>query len=244
MTELNHCTALVTGANRGLGHAFCDGLLHAGAARVYAAARDPARLPDRRDARVVPLRLDVTRPEEVKAAAERSSDLTLLINNAGVLANAAVLAEGAEAAARHEMETNYFGMLSMVRAFAPVLAHNGGGTIVNILSVASWFGSPFMASYCASKAAAAALTDALRVELCTRGTRVIGVYAGYLDTDMATHVAFPKTDPKQVVDRTLEGVTKGVERVFADDRAHEVDRRIRTDRDSFYAELQQRWDNR
>jgi NAD(P)-dependent dehydrogenase (short-subunit alcohol dehydrogenase family) len=243
MFDTKQTCALVTGANRGLGLKFCEGLLGAGVDRIHAGARDPARLP-LNESRVLPLELDVTRPEAVQAAALRCGDVTLLINNAGVLENSSLCADGAEVAARREMEINYFGMLSMVRAFAPVLARNGGGIIVNVLSVASWFGSPFMATYCASKAAASSLTDALRVELRAQGTRVIGVYAGYLDTDMAANVKLPKTDPAKVVQRTLEALRTGIDRVLSDDRAHEVERSLRDDRDEFYASLQKRWDAR
>jgi len=155
-----------------------------------------------------------------------------------------MLGAHAEAAARQEMETNFFGALSMVQKFAPVLARNGGGAIVNVLSVASWFTNPFMATYCASKAAAEVLTDAVRMQLRAQGTHVVGVYAGYIDTDMAAHVDAPKTDPRQVVRRALEGLESGMDRVFADDRAAYIDGRVRTDRDAFYADLQKLWDAR
>ena len=236
------CVALVTGANRGLGWAYCQGLLDAGAAKVYGAARDPAAVRSV-DPRLVPVRLDVTSAQDILAASDQCPDITLLVNNAGILRNSPMLGAGAEAAARLEMETNFFGVLSMARQFAPRLGENGGGAIVNVLSVASWFTNPFMATYCASKAAAEVVTDAIRMQLRPQGTLVLGVYAGYIDTDMAAGVAQPKTSPQQVVARTLSALDSGVERVFADLRAYDIDRRVRTDREALDAELERRWND-
>ena len=243
MFPLADRVALVTGANRGLGRAFCDGLLQARVRRLYATARDPSQIPAR-DLRITPIKLDVTSPADVHAAADTCRDVDLLINNAGVLCNSSVLASGAEAAARVEMETNFFGVLAMVRAFAPILAGNGGGAIVNVLSVASWFGSPFMATYCASKAAALALTNSIRIELRAQKTIVVGVYAGYLDTDMAANVSFPKTQPMQVVERTFQGLNQGIEQVMADDRAIAVDGLVRNSPEQLYSDFQRRWEGR
>ena len=122
-------------------------------------------------------------------------DVNLLINNAGVMLKSPMLAEGSEDALRREMEVNVYGVLAMVRAFAPILARNGGGAIVNMLSVVSWFVNPFNATYCASKHAASAVTDALRIQLKAQGTHVVGVYAGFIDTDMAARVNAPKPPP-------------------------------------------------
>jgi len=238
--KIQGCVALVTGSNRGLGRTYCEGLLRAGAKKIYAAARDAAKI-SMNHPTLVPLRLDVTAPDDIGAAVDACADITLLVNNAGVLDNSPMLACAAEAAARHEMETNFFGLLGMIRGFAPVLAKNGGGTIVNVLSVASWFANPFMATYCASKAAAEMLTHAIRMQLRSQGTDVVGVYAGYIDTDMAAHVRHPKTSPEQVVERTFEGVENGQESVFADERAVDVDARVRLERAAFYAELLERW---
>lgn len=241
MIKIQDCVALVTGSNRGLGLAYCEGLLRAGAAKVYAAARDPSKV-GMRDPRVVPIPLDVTSIPAVTSAARNCPDISLLVNNAGVLRNSPMLGIETEAAARAEMETQFFAVLSMVQQFAPVLAKNGGGAILNVLSVASWFASPFIATYCASKAAAEVLTDAIRIQLRAQRTHVAGVYAGYIDTDMSAHITQPKTSPRQVVDRSLAGLEAGIDRIFADDSAVYVDRMVRTDRVAFDADLLQRWE--
>jgi NAD(P)-dependent dehydrogenase (short-subunit alcohol dehydrogenase family) len=240
MMKIQDCVALVTGSNRGLGLAYCEGLLRAGAAKVYAAARDPSKI-GIRDSRVVPIALDVTSVENVISAAHRCRDVCLLINNAGVLRSSPMLAMESEAAARQEMEIHYFAVLSMVQRFAPVLAKNGGGAIINVLSVGSWFASPFIATYCASKAAAEVLTDAIRMQLRSQRTQVAGVYAGYIDTDMSAHITQPKTSPGQVVERSLAGVEAGLDRIFADDSAIYVDQKVRTDRAAFDADLLRGW---
>jgi NAD(P)-dependent dehydrogenase (short-subunit alcohol dehydrogenase family) len=241
--DIKNCVALVTGANRGLGKAYTDALLAAGAAKVYAGARDPGSIAIT-DNRVVPLRLDVTHPEQVYDATRACADLTLLINNAGIMKGSPMLAEDSEAAFRAEMEVNVFGVLRMVRAFAPVLANNGGGAIANMLSVVSWFVAPFNATYCASKHAAQALTDGIRIQLKAQGTQVIGVYAGYIDTDMAAGVDQSKTPPSQVAVRTLEGVRTGLDHVLADRRAEEIWLTMRANPAQIAAQMQRLWDER
>src|ERR1700689_4985418 len=189
--QIDGIIALVTGANRGVGKAFTQALLDAGAPKVHAGARDPKTI-EVTDARVVPVRLDITNPGDVAAAARDCTDVSLVINNAGAMLQTPFLSAPDMSAARTEMETNYFGTLAMARAFAPVLAAAGGGALVNILSVVSWYAPPFNASYCASKSAEWALTNALRVELRGQGTLVVGVHAGFIDTDMAAAVDDPK----------------------------------------------------
>jgi NAD(P)-dependent dehydrogenase (short-subunit alcohol dehydrogenase family) len=242
MMKIQDCVALVTGSNRGLGLAYCEGLLRAGAARVYAAARDPSKIRIR-DPRLVPIALDVTAVADVASAAQSCQDTTLLVNNAGVLRSSPMLRMETERAARLEMEVHYFGVLSMAQQFAPVLAKNGGGAILNVLSVASWFTDPFIATYCASKAAEEALTDAIRMQLRSQRTHVAGVYAGYIDTDMSAHVTLPKTSPSQVVERSLAGLESGMDRIFADDSAVYVDQMVRTNRAAFDAGILQRWED-
>jgi len=237
--NIEGCVALVTGANRGLGKAYAEALLAAGAAKVYAGARDPAAIGD---PRLTPVRLDVTSSEDIAAAALACGDVNLLINNAGAMLMTPMLAEGAEAALRREMEVNVFGVLAMVRAFAPILARNGGGAVANMLSVVSWFVSPFNATYCASKHAALAVTDAVRIQLKAQGTQVVGVYAGFIDTDMAAGIDRPKTSPRQVAERTLEGIRSGQDHVLADERAEGVWQATRTDPAALAAEMQRAWD--
>jgi len=231
--------ALVTGANRGLGRAFAAGLIEAGAAKVYAGARDPATVTD---PRVVPVRLDVTEPGDVAAAAAQCADVSILINNAGVMLLSSMLAAGAQDAMRREIEVNVFGTLRMISGFAPILAHNGGGAIANMLSVVSWFVYPFNATYCASKHAALAVTEGARIELRAQRTLVVGIHAGFVDTDMAAYVPGPKTPVRQVVERTLQAIRRDEELVLADERAEETWRNSRSDPAGLAARMQQAWD--
>jgi NAD(P)-dependent dehydrogenase (short-subunit alcohol dehydrogenase family) len=207
-------TALVTGAGRGLGAVLVEALLARGAATVYAGARDP-RSVAHQDPRVIPLLLDVTEPATVRAAAERAGDVDLLINNAGVAGNGSLLTGDPERA-RAEMETNFWGPVSVLRAFAPVLTRNGGGAVVNVLSALSWLTAPFTASYSASKAAAWSFTGSARAELRARGTQVVGVHLGYMDTDMVAGLDVPKIAPEDVARQILDAVEGGAEEVLAD----------------------------
>jgi len=234
--------ALVTGANRGLGKAFVDELLKRGVSGVYAAARNPDTI-DIHDDRVIPIRLDVTNPDDIRAAASRCADVAVLINNAGAMLRTPLLAGPDLSAARTEMETNYFGTLQMCRAFAPVLAHNGGGALVNVLSVASWLTSPFNGSYGASKSAEWALTNAIRVELRSAGTVVVGVHAGWIDTDMAANVPDSKISTVDVAGQTLDAVERGDEEVLTDDGTRDVKASLPTDLVSLYPAVQKQWDD-
>jgi NAD(P)-dependent dehydrogenase (short-subunit alcohol dehydrogenase family) len=238
--KIEGCVALVTGGNRGLGKAYVEGLLAAGAAKIYLGARTLSQISPQ--PRIVPLQLDVTNAADIAAAAARCADMTLLINNAGVLQNSPMLAAEADQAIRREMEVNVFGMRAMIAAFAPVLAKNGGGAIVNMLSVASWLTNPFIATYSASKHAALAVSDAARFQLSGQGTQVVGVYAGFIDTDMAAEVDRPKTAPGQVVERTLDGLRRGLDHVFADDRAERVWWATRHEPEKLADSLQSDWD--
>lgn len=231
---------LVTGANRGLGRVFAQTLLDRGAAIVYAGARDPAEVTiDGAE----PVRLDITSAEDVAAAAARCADVDILINNAGLMRFAPVLAAPDIGAAREEMETNYFGTLRMCRAFAPLLAANGGGALVNILSIVSWFANPLNSSYCASKSAAWSLTNAARIELRRQGTLVTGVFAGVIDTEMgAAFPHLPKVSPQSVVDQALDGIEAGAEEVLCDDRTRSVKAALPDDLALIYPAHQATWD--
>lgn len=205
--------ALVTGANRGLGAAFARGLLAAGAAKVYAAARDPSTvtLPG-----VVPVRLDVTRPEQIYKLAGELPDLTLLVNNAGIVEFGPLLAPNAIDALQRQFETNAVGPLRLAQAFAPALARNGGGAIVNVLSVLSWLTMPGTGGYSASKAAGWALSNALRQELKAQHTQMLAVHAAFIDTDMARGVRGDKIAPDDVVRQTIAALEAGQSELLAD----------------------------
>lgn len=181
---------------------------------MYAAARDPGSVTLEG---VVPLQLDVTHPADVLLAAERCRDVTLVVNNAGIARVGGFLAAEAELHARDLMETNYFGPLRMAQAFAPVLAANGGGALLNVLSVASWMPSTLLAAYAASKSAAWSLTNTLRQELAGQGTLVTGLHVGFIDTDLTHGFDVPKATPRAVAQLALAGVEAGAAEVLADD---------------------------
>jgi NAD(P)-dependent dehydrogenase (short-subunit alcohol dehydrogenase family) len=206
--------ALVTGANRGIGRAFARALLARGATKVYAAARNPERVTD---TGIEPLTLDITNPGQVEAARDRCSDVTLLVNNAGVFHATPLIAAPSMQSAREEMETNYFGTLTMIRAFAPVLAANGGGAIVNVLSVLSFVNFAPWGSYGATKAAAWSLTNSARDELAAQGTHVLGVHSGLVDTDMTAGIDFPKIAPETLITQALDALEKGDIEALVDD---------------------------
>jgi len=222
--DLKNAVVLVTGANRGLGLAFVQGLLAAGARKVYAAAREPSDMPLHMlgDARVLPLRLDVTSAADIAAAAAQCADVNLLINNAGISRQASFLAEGSTDAARAEFETNFFGPLALSQAMAPALAANGGGAIVNVLSVLSWLNLSGAATYSASKSAAWSLTNGLRQELRGQRTQVLGLHVGFMDTDMTKGLQAPKADPADVVRQTLEALQAGAHELLADQLSRDV----------------------
>ncbi|SEE48429.1 Short-chain dehydrogenase [Rhizobiales bacterium GAS191] len=214
--DIAHSTALVTGANRGIGRALVHALLAAGAAKVFAAARSVEKLDGLLgDRRIVAVPLDVTSERSVSALAERAGDVTLLINNAGVLDFGTVLETPREAFERN-FGTNFYGVLSMSRSFAPVIERNGGGAIVNILTLVALASMPGLGVYNASKAAAWSLSQSLRAGLASRMVAVHSVFPGAVDTDMLAGVDMPKTSPADVARAIVDGVAKSVEDIFPD----------------------------
>jgi NAD(P)-dependent dehydrogenase (short-subunit alcohol dehydrogenase family) len=224
--KIRDSVAFITGANRGIGLAFAQTLLSEGARKVYAAARKPETI--MLDG-VHPVRLDVTKPDAIATAARSAGDVNLLINNAGISLRSGFLAEDGVGAARLVMETNYFGPLGLSRAFAPVLAKNGGGAIINILSALSWVTLPTSGTYSASKAAAWALTNGLRTELRAQGTQVLGVHVAFVDTDMASYVNAPKSKPADLVRQTLTALEAGREELLADEITRQIKAELSAD---------------
>ena len=212
-------TALVTGANRGLGRCLAEELLARGA-KVYAGARDPGSVDL---AGVTPIALDITDPASVAAAADATGDVSLLINNAGSSTGAGLL-DGSLADIELEMNTHFFGTLAMTRAFAPQLAAAGGGAILNVLSVLSWVSLPGAGAYCAAKSAEWSLTNATRAQLAGQNTQVTALHVGYMDTDMARHVTSGKIDPALVAKLVLDGVEAGQPEVLADEISQQAQR--------------------
>ncbi|MEV6373290.1 SDR family oxidoreductase [Micromonospora musae] len=228
--KISGSVALVTGANRGIGRHFTQQLLDRGAAKVYATARNPERIdvPG-----VETLRVDITDPEAVAAAAATASDVTLLINNAGI-ATWTNLVTGDLGKIRLEMETHFYGTLSMVRAFSPVLRANGGGAILNVLSALSWFSYDGANAYGAAKAAAWSLTNGVRLELAKQGTLVTGLHLGSADTDMMADHDGEKVDPADVVRAGLDGIEAGQLEVVADEWSAHVKASLAADPSAFY----------
>jgi NAD(P)-dependent dehydrogenase (short-subunit alcohol dehydrogenase family) len=217
--KIENSVVLITGANRGIGLAFARALLARGARKVYAAARNPATVTL---TGVEALQLDVTRPEKIAAAVQQASDVSLVINNAGIAQPGGFLAQDSDAVTRHIFETNFFGVLNMSKAFAPVLKANGGGALLNVLSVASWVNDGGLAAYSASKSAAWSLTNALRHELAEQKTQVLGLHMAYVDTDMTHGFEVPKSSAEDIVQRALDGLEAGADEVLADALTQQV----------------------
>jgi len=217
--KLDNAVVLITGANRGLGLAFAREALARGARKVYAAVRDPASVTL---AGVVPIKLDVTKPEDVAAAALACTDVTLLVNNAGIGRTGGVTGGDATALLRDHLETNLYGVLHMSHAFAPVLARNGGGAILNVLSIASWINGPLLGVYAASKSAAWGVTNGLRQELREQKTQVVGMHVGFVDTDLTRGLDVPKSSPELIVARTFDALEAGADEVLADEQTRAV----------------------
>lgn len=217
--NIKDAVVLITGANRGLGLSLAKAMLQAGARKVYAGARNPAHVTQ--DG-VQPLQLDVTNAADIAAAAQACGDVTIVINNAGIDLGSPVLAADAQATARLEMETNFFGPMALTQAFAPVLAANGGGAVVNILSALSWVNMTRHGTYSASKSAAWSLTNGTRLELAGQNTQVVGVHVGYMDTGMTDGIDDAKVQPDAVAASIVAAIEAGDDEVLADGTAQYV----------------------
>ncbi|MBD2459426.1 SDR family NAD(P)-dependent oxidoreductase [Oscillatoria sp. FACHB-1407] len=232
MALLNGRIALVTGANGGIGQYYIQGLQAAGVSRIYAGARNPDSLqaiaatdPNR----IIPIALDITDDASVQAAAETYRDVDLLINNAGVGFNQRLIPGISFDKIRSEIEVNYLGTVRMCLAFAPVLKANGGGAIVNMLTILAKVNFPLNASYSASKAAALLATQGIRAELASQGTLVVGVMPGTVNTGMSKDFPPPKVDPEEVVRVALQAVVDGVEDVYPGEQAQEMQAQLLQD---------------
>jgi short-subunit dehydrogenase len=213
--QINGSVVLVTGANRGIGAEFIRELKRRGASKIYAAARSIEGM----DSDGVELvALDVTNPAQIEAAVALAGDVQILINNAGVSAGATFLGSELSEVRRH-METNFFGPLMLTRAFAPILAANGGGAVLNVASAMSWLSYPGATVYSATKAAAWSLTDGIRIELAAQGTQVLGLHMALVDTEMTAEFDMPKIAPVSVVTAALDGIESGASEVLVDEGA-------------------------
>lgn len=219
--KIQDSVVLITGANRGIGLAFAREAIARGARHVYAGTRNTSTitLPG-----IEAIKLDVTNPDDIAAAAVHASDTTILINNAGIALPSGLLAADAEFSIRTHLETNFFGPLKMSSAFAPLLASNGGGAILNVLSVVSWICTPLLAAYSTSKSAAWSMTNGLRHELRSQGTQVLGLHMGFVDTDLTREIDAPKSPPELIVSAAFDALESGAEEVLADEITRKIHR--------------------
>jgi NAD(P)-dependent dehydrogenase (short-subunit alcohol dehydrogenase family) len=235
--DIQDTTVLVTGANRGIGKAFADGLLDRGARKVYAAVRDVATVTD---PRVAPVQLDVTDPDRIAAVALELDDVQVVVNNAGVL-HVSLPLSALLNTARVELETNYLSLVSMTQAFAPVLERNGGGAFVNVLSAFSWVATPVLTTYSASKAAAWSFTNAARIELRRQGTHVVGVHPGPVDTDMTAAIDLEKIPPATVATSALDALEADEPEAVVDDFSRAIKAGLSDDQGTLYPQIERQF---
>jgi NAD(P)-dependent dehydrogenase (short-subunit alcohol dehydrogenase family) len=217
--QIENSTVFITGANRGIGLAFAKAFLVRGAKKVYAGSRDPSKINLNG---VTPVKLDVNSAADVLVAAQLAQDVTIVVNNAGIANFGSFMSEDAEAMLRNHLETNVLGPLRISRAFAPVLAQNGGGALINVASIASWITSPKLASYAVSKSALWSLSNGLRNDLRGQGTQVLTLHMGFVDTDLTKGIDMPKSTPETIVERTLQALQAGAHEVLADELTQQV----------------------
>jgi short-subunit dehydrogenase len=217
MTEtIKGSVVLITGATGAIAHALIAGLVARGAAKIYAAARDTSALAA--SAILVPIKMDVTSDDDVAKVAAVATDVTLLINNAGINHNTGFMVAPDLAIAREEIEANYLAPLRVTRAFAPALIKNHGA-VLNMLTILARVNLPFMGSYCASKAAALSLTQGLRGELVPKGVRVAAALPGAVDTRMTAGLPIPKMTTADAATEILDGFEAGEEEIYVGEMA-------------------------
>jgi NAD(P)-dependent dehydrogenase (short-subunit alcohol dehydrogenase family) len=231
--KLENSVVFVTGGNRGLGLAFAREAVSRGARKVYAGMRktDGFDVPG-----IVPIKLDVNDPDSVRAAAASCTDVTVLVNNAGIGRGGSPLEGSMEDLSREIFETNYYGVIRTTQAFAPILARNGGGAILNVLSRVSWRASPVLSAYSASKAAAWSFTNSLRMSIKAQGTQVLALHVGLVDTDLAKGFDAPKSAPAEVVRRTLDALAADKEEVIADEGTQLVKEGLSSEQPSYFGD--------
>jgi NAD(P)-dependent dehydrogenase (short-subunit alcohol dehydrogenase family) len=218
-------TALVTGANRGIGEALVKALLAQGAQRIYAAGRsleNLAPLVSLAPAVVVPVQLDVTNANDIATIAQRISELDILINNAGIATGSTFSGDASLSIAADEMATNYFGPINLTHALLPALHKSASAAVINISSIAGISNFPILGPYSASKAAVHSFTQGLRAELRKASIAVVGVYPGPVDTRLAEGFEMDKATPADVAKVILSSLEHGVEDVFPDAFSQEM----------------------
>ncbi len=238
--QIRESTALVTGANRGIGKGFVLALLERGARRIYATARNPDSLDplvELAPGRIIPMELDVSDATEVGDAARVAGDVTLLINNAGIAAMTGFLTAATLDGARAEMEINFWGQLAMVREFAPILKANNGGGIIQVLSIGALFCAPSVGTYCASKFAANAMCQGLRAELAPQKTRLMSVFSAAIESDMSVRTPGPKISALTHGHHCLAAFEDGFEEFYPDFKAQRMRAEFMRDPEAFHRAL-------
>lgn len=232
MTSLDGAVVLVTGANGGIGTHFVHEALSRGATKVYASARRPKTWDDDR---IVPLRLDVSDTASIRVAAETASDVSIVVNNAGIAPSTSSLIDIGDDELRAVMETNLFGPLAVARAFAPALSARGDAALIDVHSLLAWYAT--MGVYSVSKAALWSATNALRLELAPSGVHVVGVHVGFVDTAMAAHATTPKVDPADLVRQVFDATEAGRYEVVADELTVQVKAGLSRPVEALYPQL-------
>jgi NAD(P)-dependent dehydrogenase (short-subunit alcohol dehydrogenase family) len=212
--DIKNATVFITGANRGLGLAFAREARRRGAAKVYAGMRKTDGF---NEAGIIPVKIDVTDPASISAAAKLAADTTVLINNAGIAALIdGPLSTDVVAQSARMFDTNYYGVVRVTQAFEPILSTKPNAAIVNVLSDIVWLPRPILTPYAASKAAAWSYTNQLRFHLRERGVQVLGLHVGFVDTDLTNGIDVPKASPEDVVRQTYDALAAGKSEVMAD----------------------------